>query len=84
MAGLGYLLDGFAYLLFDDYKTGAVYFALPIAVSEIAFPLWLLFKGVNAEQWRKRDRTNAHRDADARDSVGALPIAARSLDLNLA
>ena len=83
VAGLGYLIDGFAYVLFDDYKTGAVYFALPIALSEIAFPVWLLFKGVNAEQWGKRKRINARRPETARDSVGALPAPARSLDLKL-
>jgi hypothetical protein len=27
---------------------------LGIAKAEIAFPLWLLFKGVNAEQWDNR------------------------------
>lgn len=84
MASLGYLIDGFAYLLFDNYKTGAVYFALPIALSEIAFPLWLLFKGVNAEQWGKREGINVRREEAARDSVSALPIAAGSLDLKLA
>ena len=28
--------------------------ALPIAIAEIAFPLWLLIKGVNAKQRQKR------------------------------
>lgn len=28
--------------------------APPIAIAEIAFPLWLLIKGVNAKQWQKR------------------------------
>ena len=28
--------------------------ALPIAIAEIAFPLWLLIKGVNVAQWQKR------------------------------
>lgn len=28
--------------------------ALPIAIAEIAFPLWLLTKGLNAKQWQKR------------------------------
>jgi hypothetical protein len=54
IAPLGYLIDSFALVLLANHKTGAVYFALPIAVSEIAFPLWLLFKGVNVEQWKKR------------------------------
>ena len=54
IASLGYLLDSVAHILFANHQTGAVYFALPIALAEIAFPLWLLFKGVNAEQWEKR------------------------------
>ena len=28
--------------------------ALPIAIAEIAVPLWLLIKGVNVAQWQKR------------------------------
>jgi hypothetical protein len=54
VAAFGYLIDSFSHALFANYKTGAVYFAIPIAIAEIAFPLWLLFKGVNAEQWEKR------------------------------
>jgi hypothetical protein len=54
IAGLGYLIDSFSYVLIANYKTGPVYLALPIAIGEIAFPLWLLIKGVNAEQWKKR------------------------------
>jgi hypothetical protein len=56
IAGVGYLLDSFALVLLAKHTTGAVYFALPIAIAEIAFPLWLLFKGVNAEQWEQRAR----------------------------
>lgn len=54
IATLGYFIDSFALVFFANYKTGAVYIALPIALAEIAFPLWLLFKGVNTEQWGKR------------------------------
>ncbi len=84
MAAVGYLIDGFAYILIDNYKTGAVYFALPIALSEIAFPLWLLFKGVNAEQWGNREAVNARREEAARPSFDAPPTSVGSLDLNLA
>jgi hypothetical protein len=56
IAGVGYLLDSFALVLLANHTTGAVYFALPIVVAEIAFPLWLLFKGVNTEQWEQRAR----------------------------
>jgi hypothetical protein len=27
---------------------------IPIAAAEMLFPLWLLIKGVNVEQWEKR------------------------------
>jgi hypothetical protein len=54
IAALGYLIDSFSLVLIANYKTGPVYLALPIAIGEIAFPLWLLIKGVNAEQWKKR------------------------------
>jgi len=54
IAAFGYLIDSFSHVLITNYKTGPVYIALPIAIAEIAFPLWLLFKGVNAERWEKR------------------------------
>ena len=54
IAALGYLIDGFSHVLIANYKTGPAYLALPIAIAEIAFPLWLLIKGVNVEQWEKR------------------------------
>jgi hypothetical protein len=53
-AAFGYLFDSFALLLSTSYTTTPIYFALPITISEIAFPLWLLIKGVNLEGWRKR------------------------------
>jgi hypothetical protein len=54
IASLGYLIDSFSNVLIANYKTGPVYLALPIAIAEIAFPLWLLIKGVNVAQWEKR------------------------------
>ena len=54
IATFGYLIDSFAHVLVANHETGAIYFVLPIAIAEIAFPLWLLFKGVNTEQWEKR------------------------------
>jgi hypothetical protein len=41
-------------VLITGYQTGPAYLALPIAIAEIAFPLWLLIKGVNVEGWEKR------------------------------
>ena len=65
IATIGYLIDSFAHVLLANHTTGAIYFALPIAIAEIAFPLWLLFKGVNTEKWGKRahesDRGNTVR-----------------------
>jgi len=54
IAALGYLIDSFSYVLVANYLKGPVYLALPIAISEIAFPIWLLIKGVRAEEWDKR------------------------------
>jgi hypothetical protein len=59
IASLGYLVDSFSHVLIPNYKTGPVYLALPIALAEIAFPVWLLIKGVNARQWERRDAAAA-------------------------
>ena len=53
VAAFLYLIDGFSLLLVGNYTT-PVYVAIPIALAEIAFPLWLLIKGVNVEEWKKR------------------------------
>jgi hypothetical protein len=53
-AGVGYLVDSFALLLSSSYKTTPGIIAATIAIAEIAFPLWLLIKGVNKEGWEKR------------------------------
>lgn len=54
-AGVGYLVDSFALLLSPGYQTTPVFLAIPIAIAEIAFPLWLLIKGVNTDGWKKRE-----------------------------
>jgi hypothetical protein len=48
------MVDSFALLLSTSYKTTPGFIAAIIAISEIAFPLWLLIKGVNLEGWKKR------------------------------
>ena len=53
-AGFGYLFDSFALLLSNSYTTTPGIVAMVIAISEIAFPLWLLIKGVNIEAWKKK------------------------------
>jgi hypothetical protein len=59
VAGLGYLIDSLALLLSTSYETTPVYIALPIAIAELAFPLWLLIKGVNVEKWEERALASA-------------------------
>ena len=53
-AGFGYLIDSFALLFLPSYTTTPGFIALLIAVPEIAFPLWLLVKGVNMDRWQSR------------------------------
>jgi Domain of unknown function (DUF4386) len=54
LAGCAYLIDSPALLLVPGYGATPVVFALLIAIAEIGFPLWLLIRGVNIEQWNKR------------------------------
>lgn len=49
LAGCGYLIDSAAQLFVPSYGATPALLALPIAVAEIAFPLWLLIKGVDRE-----------------------------------
>ncbi|NDJ55353.1 MAG: DUF4386 domain-containing protein [Chloroflexi bacterium] len=49
LAGLGYVIDSAGLLFFDSYLTTPFYVAIPIAIAEVAFPLWLLIKGVKEE-----------------------------------
>jgi hypothetical protein len=51
IAGFGYLADAVTFLLFPDFH---VRFASFLFVGELLLPLWLLFKGVNVERWKKR------------------------------
>lgn len=53
MVALCYFIQDFGNMLFPQYK--ALFTSIgSLAFLEIAFPLWLLTKGVNAEQWQKR------------------------------
>ena len=56
IAAMGYAIDAFGHVLLAGYETGAAYIAIPIALAEVAFPLWLLFKGVNSRGWASRAR----------------------------
>lgn len=53
---LGYLIQSFAALLFPNLNLNIV---LLTDWGELVFPLWLVIKGVNVEQWQKRARALA-------------------------
>jgi hypothetical protein len=53
-AGIGYLFDTTGLLLVSGYTTTPGLIAMIIAVAEIAFPIWLLVKGVNMVGWQQR------------------------------
>lgn len=55
LAGVGYLVDTIGLLLVSSYTTTPGFIAIIIAVAEVAFPIWLVVKGVNREQWQKRE-----------------------------
>jgi hypothetical protein len=54
-AGFGYLFDTIGILLVPSYTTTPGLIAMIIAIAEISFPIWLLIKGVNVEQWKQRE-----------------------------
>jgi hypothetical protein len=37
-----------------SYETTPIAITLVIAIAELAFPLWLLVKGVDVERWQQR------------------------------
>ena len=50
LAAAGYLLNSFS-LLLGVYEQTPAPIALVIALSEVAFPLWLLVRGIDAARW---------------------------------
>ena len=54
IAGFGYLFDTVGLLFIDGYTTTPDVIAMAITVAEIAFPLWLLVKGVNRKRYQER------------------------------
>jgi len=48
IGGFGYLVDSFVYFIFPDFD---VTFSEFTFLGELLLPLWLMFKGVNHEQW---------------------------------
>jgi Domain of unknown function (DUF4386) len=51
IAGLGYVTDFLVFFLLPNLNWQVAGFAF---LGELPFPLWLLMKGVNVEQWRSR------------------------------
>jgi hypothetical protein len=51
IACFGYLVDFVTFFLFPNFDVGISSFT---GWGEVLFPLWLLIKGVNVEQWEKR------------------------------
>jgi hypothetical protein len=49
-AGFGYLFDATGLLFIESYTTTPDVIAMAIMIAEIAFPLWLLVKGVRTNQ----------------------------------
>jgi hypothetical protein len=55
LAGIGYLINTTGLLLVSGYETTPGIIATIIAVAEIAFPVWLLVKGVKIDRWQQRN-----------------------------
>jgi hypothetical protein len=55
IAALGYFVDSFGILLFPDYA-GIIAQVVPAAliIGELSFTFWLLVKGVDAKEWKRR------------------------------
>ncbi len=58
IGGLGYLTDSVRFFFFSDISPIVLY----TFWGELLLPLWLLFKGVNVEQWEKRVVESALRE----------------------
>ncbi|MCM2269798.1 MAG: DUF4386 domain-containing protein [Thermoanaerobaculia bacterium] len=66
IAGLGYLLDGFALILSPALHAAIFPFSLlPAFVAESSLCLWLLVKGVDVAKWEALSRSRAAPDAAA-------------------
>lgn len=65
VAGLGYVGDGFAAILFDGYgplgAVGVYVVVVPALIGEGALMLWLLIVGLNAGKWRESQTARALR-----------------------
>lgn len=51
IAGVGYVFDSFAHFIFPGIKFKMAAFTF---IGEVLFLLWLIIKGLNVKQWKKR------------------------------
>jgi hypothetical protein len=55
IASLGYLVDSYGNILFPNYEViFGVVVGVGAIIGELPFLFWLLIKGVNVQEWRKR------------------------------
>jgi hypothetical protein len=60
LPAFGYLIDSFGNFLFPQYD--AIYASTVVllaVIGELSFTFWLIIKGVNVEQWKKRALASA-------------------------
>jgi hypothetical protein len=64
IGAFGYLAQSYGYILAPQYddllSTVVIVLSIP---GELAFTVWLLWKGVNVEQWEQRTNTRAFQPA---------------------
>jgi hypothetical protein len=54
IASIGYLAGSITHILFPDYqKIVDSIIMIPNTIAELAFPLWLLIKGINVKKWEE-------------------------------
>ncbi len=83
LAAGGYAIDAFGHVLVPGNETGTAYIAIPIAIGEIAFPLWLQIKGANVERWERRARESTADGSHARGVGASIPVRAPAGQFNL-
>jgi hypothetical protein len=55
IASFSYLTNSFTGFLFPSYQAIISQIIIaPTVIAELSFTFWLLFKGLNVEQWEKR------------------------------
>ncbi len=53
IASAGYLIDSLSLLFVPSYAVTSGFIAAPIVIAELAFPLWLLIRGLNMQKWQE-------------------------------